>query len=57
MRLLKQNVYGELSPQEVLLKIEELARDRRPAKAAEPPAAEARPLPPGGARPTQPSPR
>jgi ABC-type glycerol-3-phosphate transport system substrate-binding protein len=57
MRLLKQNVYGELSPQEVLLKIEELARDRRPAKAADLPAAGARPLPPGGARPTQPSPR
>ena len=29
MRLLKQNVYGELTPQEVLAKIEELARDRR----------------------------
>ncbi len=33
MHLLKQNVYGELTPQEVLAKIEALARDRRPVAA------------------------
>lgn len=53
MRLLKQNVYGELTPQEVLEKIEELARERRREPTVGSPAAEARPLPAGGARPPQ----
>ncbi|MFM7266006.1 MAG: extracellular solute-binding protein [Cyanobium sp.] len=49
MRLLKQNVYGELTPKEVLVKIEELARERRPASSAGSSTAGARPLPPAPA--------
>jgi ABC-type glycerol-3-phosphate transport system substrate-binding protein len=53
MRLLKQNVYGELTPQEVLVKIEALARDRRLEPTVGPPAAGARPVPSSGARTLQ----
>jgi arabinogalactan oligomer/maltooligosaccharide transport system substrate-binding protein len=53
MRLLKQNVYGELTPQEVLVKIEELARERRREPTVGPAAAEARPLPTSGMRTPQ----
>ena len=53
MRLLKQNVYGELTPQEVLVKIEALARDRRLEPTVSPPAAGARPVPSSGARTLQ----
>jgi len=49
MRLLKQNVYGELTPQEVLGKIETLARERRPASSAGLATAGARPMPPAPA--------
>lgn len=46
MRLLKQNVYGERTPKEVLAEIEALARQRRPASSAGLVTAGARPLPP-----------
>ncbi|MEB3255003.1 MAG: ABC transporter substrate-binding protein [Synechococcaceae cyanobacterium] len=50
MRLLKQNVYGELSPQEVLVEIEALAAQRKPPAATTMSTAGARPLPANATR-------